>query len=629
MSRSTRWFGRSAWLAAPFLWLLASVPALAQVPVAQVRAEADKLAAHPGDQIVVAVVMEFDEGWHAHTHEPKIPASWRGFMAIPTEIGVKAGPGVRTGAIQWPRPSVVNIDLGATGRPVPYEVYEGRSIAYVPVVIDPGASGSATVELDVSFQACNDTTCMAEEHYPVSVSIKLVGAGEPASPNKDAALFAGFDTTAFASLASGERPKSETAFHTNVFGWSISFDAGGWGLVLLLLVAVVGGFVLNLTPCVLPVIPLKIMGLSHSAGNPRRALYLGVVMAAGVVAFWLGIGLMMALVTGFRAVNQLFQIPWFTLGVGAFILVMALGMLGLFTVSLPGAVYLIDPKKESPAGSFLFGVMTAVLSTPCTAPFMASAAAWATKQPPWVTLLTFGAIGVGMALPYLVLAANPALVSRVPRSGPGSELVKQVMGLLMVGVAIFFLGTGIDPLVRLPVDEPVRFYWWIIAGAVVLAMGWMVWRVRSFKVSAGVKATLAGVALLLGVGILFFARAQTDRGPIDWLGYTPERFEKAVGERKVVVLDFTAEWCINCKTLEAAVLHREEVAKALSAPGVVAMRVDLTGNNIPGQAKLKELHWAGIPLLVIYGPGLPAPMTYDNYTPGMVLDALARARGGA
>src|ERR1043165_5451593 len=153
-----------------------------------------------------------------------------------------------------------------------------------------------------------------------------------------------------------------------------------------------------------------------------------------------------------------------------FVALMALGMLGLFTFQLPQWVYRFNPQHGSTAGSFFFGVLTAVLSTPCTAPFMASAMASATKlSTPWI-LTTFASIGVGMALPYLVLSAYPKWLAKVQRTGPASELVKQVMGLLMLGVAVFFLGSGLDPLTREPIDLPVRWHWWIVAGIVVAGM---------------------------------------------------------------------------------------------------------------------------------------------------------------
>jgi len=118
-------------------------------------------------------------------------------------------------------------------------------------------------------------------------------------------------------------------------------------------------------------------------------------------------------------------------------------------------------------------------------------------------------------------------------------------------------------------------------------------------------------------------------GPIDWTYYTPDRFESSVRRGEVIVLDFTAEWCLNCKALEHGVLFREDVVEVLNGPGVTPMRIDLTGDNPPGKAKLAELEWVGIPLLAVYGPdtGYDNPIKYDSYTVGMVIDAVRRVGG--
>ena len=194
-------------------------------------------------------------------------------------------------------------------------------------------------------------------------------------------------------------------------------------------------------------------------------------MMLGIVFFWLLLGLLLAFVSGFTATNQLFQYPAFTIGVGVIIAVMAIGMCGLFSIRLPGKLYMVNPSHDTLHGSFLFGIMTAVLSTPCTAPFMGAAAAWATTEPPAITLLVFACIGLGMALPYLVLSAFPKLTDRMPRAGAASELIKQVMGLLMLAAAAYFIGVGLSGLMAEPPEPPSRSYLWFVAAVVIAARG--------------------------------------------------------------------------------------------------------------------------------------------------------------
>ncbi|MDX2016030.1 MAG: cytochrome c biogenesis protein CcdA [Planctomycetota bacterium] len=587
----------------------------------------------PGDQIALAVIFDHAPNWHVNTNSPReLP----GFKPMPTTVTL-SGPGeaalpasVVVGPQQWPAGKEITVYF--TGSPEKLEVLAGKAIVYVPIIVAADAApGAVPISVKVEYQACDDRICLIPETLTFDKVLTVEPAGTVLPPRdaSAAATFAGFDVTVFAKMLSGELKPAGKPIEFNVFGRSFTIDAAGAGLALLLLLAALGGFLLNLTPCVLPVIPIKILGLSAAAGNPRRCFYLGVVMSLGVVAFWLALGGAIAFIAGFKAINQLFQTPWFSLGVGAFIALMAVGMLGVFSLKLPNAVYLLDPKRESAAGSFMFGVLTAVLSTPCTAPFMGTAAAWAAKQPSPVTLATFAAIGLGMALPYLILAASPKLVEKVPRSGPASDLVKQVMGMLMLAVAAFFVGTGLDPMLRLPVDPPVRGHWWLVAALVIFAMVWMV--ARTFKITKSIvrRGFFSLVALLFCAASVVGARHFTDRGPIRWIGYTPERFEEARAAGKVVVVDFTAEWCLNCMALEAAVLFRPEVASVLNSEAVVPLKVDLTGDNKPGQEKLKALNWVGIPLLAIYGPGLPEPRKYDSYTVSTVLDAIDAARGTA
>ncbi len=612
--------------------LISSAPSPAQLGFAgpdraekvTVEAHPSKPAVAPGDQIAIAVIFDVADGWHIWPEKPNLPESL-GLSPIPTLISVSPNnrPAyiANVGPIQWPATHEIEVSFGAEPAKIPF--HEGRVVAYLPIEIAPSAqAGVVTLPIEVSWQTCDDRTCLAPQSETIEVRLEIQTAGSPAVPPADPTLFADFDLSVFAKMASGEE-----LVEFNAFGLKFDVDAkGAIGVALLLLLAAVGGLLLNLTPCVLPVIPLKIMGLSAAAGNPARCFTLGLIMSAGVIAFWLAIGAAISFISGFDAINSLFQRPWFSIVVGLFIAVMGIGMLGVFTVSLPKAVYMVNPSHETPHGSFLFGVMTAVLSTPCTAPFMGSAAAWATKQPAALTMVTFAAIGLGMALPYLILSARPKWVSKVPRTGPASELVKQVMGLLMLGVAAFFLGIGLVAVMTTPPDPPSKLYWWIVA-AFVTAAGFLL-IVKTFRITRKplrrVSFTVLGT-LLIGTS-MGVARDLTRKGPVDWTYYTPDRFALARSQGKVVVLDFTAEWCLNCKTLEATVLYTRDISALLNSEGVEPMKIDLTANNPDGSAMLKSLDWVGIPLLAVFGPGLDQPLKFDAYTPAMVKDAVEQAR---
>jgi len=308
------------------------------------------------------------------------------------------------------------------------------------------------------------------------------------------------------------------------------------------------------------------------------------------------------------------------------IAIMAIGMCGLFSIRLPGKLYMVNPSHDTLHGSFLFGIMTAVLSTPCTAPFMGAAAAWATTEPPGITLLVFACIGAGMALPYLVLSAFPKLTDRMPRAGAASELIKQVMGLLMLSAAAYFIGVGLSGLMAQPPEPPSRSYLWIVAAVVVLAGAWL--SVRTYHITTrtsqrlvfgGIGSLLIAVALLGGIEL-------TDKGPIDWVYYQPDRYDEALADGEVVVLEFTAEWCLNCKALEQTVLASPEVVALFRNGEAVPMKIDLTGNNTTGNDKLAAVGGLRIPLLLVIAPDGREVFRGDFYTVEQVVDAVREAQ---
>jgi thiol:disulfide interchange protein DsbD len=482
------------------------------------------------------------------------------------------------------------------------------------------ALGSIGLDIQVEYQACSDRFCLFPEKKKLNATLPVVESGTPVTRvNSD--LFADLDISTDGSATE--------QIHFSLFGWEFTINpVSGLGRLMLLLVAAFGGMLLNLTPCVLPLIPIKIISLSHAAEDRRRCFLLGLMMSLGVLAFWAALGILIALVSDFTATNQLFQYPLFTILVGTIIGIMALGMFGFFSLRLPQFIYMINPQQDSLQGSFALGILAAVLSTPCTAPFMGAAAAWAATQTPLITLSTFIAIGGGMALPYLLLSAFPGLVNRMPKAGPASELIKQVMGLFMLAAAAYFVGVGISALLSSPPNPPSKLFWWPVMLLVSAGGAWMALRTLQLASRKVTKTIFVGMGLILIAVPLWGAVRLVDKGPIDWVHFTPERFESAIGQKKVVVLDFTAEWCLNCKALEEGVLHDRRIIAALAHADVVPMKVDITGNNPAGKAKLKEVGSLTVPLLVVFSPGGQPVFKSDFYTVDQVLEAVRRALGG-
>ncbi|MEM9373993.1 MAG: cytochrome c biogenesis protein CcdA, partial [Planctomycetota bacterium] len=383
-----------------------------------VSAEVSMAAVRPGDQGVIAVVFEFADSFHAWPNVPVIPEALGDFPAIPTTVAPGDIEGVEFGRTAWPEPKPVEVAF--LGDPVDLLVLGETAIVYLPFrVADDAAAGARSIDLEIGYQACDDTSCLAPEFITRTVTFE-VGA---ASDRIESDTFAGFDPSVFSdpdAWGVGALDSVGDAAPRSRFLGIVELPGPGTlgGVLGLAVFAAIGGFVLNLTPCVLPVIPIKVMTISQHAGESRsRALALGLWMALGVVAFWLGIGVPVAFVATVTDPSIIFGIWWVTLGIGIVILVMGIGIMGLFQIKLPQSVYMVNPKADSAQGSFMFGVMTAVLGLPCFGFVAGALLAGAATMPPAVVMVIFGAMGVGMALPYLVLAAFPGLVSKLPRTG--------------------------------------------------------------------------------------------------------------------------------------------------------------------------------------------------------------------
>jgi thiol:disulfide interchange protein len=607
-------------------------------------------SALPGSIMPVAVIFDHDQGWHIHTSDPVVPKSLADVTIFKTQISPAAE---KAGAsspfepiianIQWPKTHTITIEMGDT--PEPYTVYDGRAIAYVPVKIAKDTKpGDYNLTLLVTFQACDATSCLAPaRNIPVTVPIRIddpsiktgiqIAGGPDFEGMSDNVLSGAKPSTISSQPAPGsaQTPQPSSSANTTIgaFGLDFTLDpTSALGFISLLALAFIGGIILNFTPCVLPVIPLKIMSLEKHAseqGGGSRNLLLGLVMAGGVVFFWLVLGIAIAGLAVLTSTNQLFQYPWFTIGVGVVIAVMAIAMTGLFLINLPAGVYNFAPKLDSIHGAFGFGIMTAVLSTPCTGPFMGSAAAAGATLGPARALLVFVVIGAGMASPYLALSAFPALAKKMPKAGPGSETLKQVLGLLMLAAAAFFIGTGVSGLlVKPPAPAPIG-YWWAVAGLVAAAGLWTLIQTLRLARKSTTKALLSLLGVLTIVGAVYMGYALTRPGPISWVYYTPQVLNETQTSRKPVMIEFTAEWCINCKVLEKTVLHSDTVLNALKKSGVVPMKVDLTGNNDQGNELLNAYGRVTIPFLIVLDKQGKPVFQSDAYTPGDLAAALEKA----
>jgi len=397
--------------------------------------------------------------------------------------------------------------------------------------------------------------------------------------------------------------------------------------------AFLGGLLLNLMPCVFPVLFLKGLALVNSGNEEKHKLRAhGFVYTAGIlVSFWA----LVALLLGLRAAGATlgwgfqFQSPVFLLLMASLLFFLGLSLAGQFEIGLTltsagGSL----AAKQGYAGSFFTGVLAVVVATPCTAPFMGAAIGYALAQPATVTFAVFTALALGLAAPYVALTLQPAWTRLLPRPGAWMDVLKQA--------------------VSVPIFATVIWLAWVIAGAygaelvavllgsfLLLAIaGWFLgrWPAKRWATSVAVLI-VAGVVAACSVAPKEFAVAPSSApaassagGPAagsSWQPWSADAVQRSLAAGQPVFVDFTASWCLSCQVNERVALSRPEVMQAFAAAHVALYRADWTREDPAITQALTDLGRSGVPVYALYAPGQSAPTLLPQVlTPGIVMDAL-------
>ena len=407
------------------------------------------------------------------------------------------------------------------------------------------------------------------------------------------------------------------------------------GIVTFLFFGFIGGFILNLMPCVLPVISLKIFGFIQQAGQSRQKIFRsGLAFTAGIFAWFLALAfLLIALKASGRDVTWggfQFTNAYFVLGLSVIVLVFALNLFGVFEVSLPQSMtrgLLATSERKDNVGSFFQGVFATVLATPCTAPFLGTALGFAFTQSPIVILSMFVAVAAGMSAPYFLLSAQPAWLRFLPAPGPWMVHLKQFMGFLLLATLLFLLYVlgaqrGLDGAI-----------WASCFLLIVAIVCWMkgAFIVPTAPVGKRTFALLLMLLLLLASGVYFigdkFQSAKIDlaasNAPGDWQPFTPERLQSERDQGHAVFIDFTAAWCLTCKFNEKSVLENGAVRDAFQRHGVVKLKADWTNGDPVITKLLQQFGRPGVPLYVLYPGKSEEPIVFPELlTKSILLDKL-------
>ena len=522
-----------------------------------------RLVVEEGQVLVEASIAP---GWHVNAHVP------RDTFLVPTTLTLEPPPGVQGGEVVYPEP--VERELAFAGARQAL-LYEGTLRLMAPLVGTP-APGAPALRARLRYQACDATRCLP----PRTLTLVAAASGEGA---------AGTGTLADNAVARAvER----------------------WGYVPTLFVVAALGLALNLTPCVYPLISVTVAFFGGRTGAPGGAVVgHALVYGLGICLSFAALGVTAAL-TG-SLFGAALQQPAVLGGIALVLLALAASNFGLYTLSVPAPIMRrLGRPGEGVLGAFVMGLTMGIVAAPCIGPIVLALVLFVgAQQSVWVGFMLFFALGVGMGVPYVGLAALAGRLRRLPRGGAWLAWMERMFGFVLVGVALWFAAPLLAPWLARAAGAVV-----LLAAAVVL--GFVGARGRGLF---AVARRVGGVALA-AVSLVTLLRADA-RSPIAWTAYSEDALARAIAAGRPVLLDFEAEWCLPCREMERTTFRDPAVVRAAAA--FATLKVDLTEEDDPTAALRERFGVAGVPTYVLLGPdGQERRRLVGFVSPGEMLTAL-------
>jgi len=620
---------------------LASISAALGSP-AQITATIETIP--PGDSVqpgsVLAVTATLEDGWHLYSLEQKPggPQATRINVAADSPLKL-AGPFRPDTA---PHRRTIKDVPGWNGLVV--EEHDGTVTWRAPLAPNPDGT-AAEVHGSVSLQLCRDNACTP----PETISFKAVASGDvTAAP---AAASAGSDIGPARSGPAGMEGSeavtppggspSAVAAPGAVAGGPSSAAVGSQpavaagsvplSLPVALLMGLVGGLILNLMPCVLPVLGLKLMSFAQQSGRARQEIFqLNLWYCAGLYAvFFLLATASVAANIGLAGSNlawgEQFTSSRFNIAMAAIVFAFALSFLGVWELPIPGFIGAkagAMQSQEGPLAAFLKGVLSTVLATPCSGPFLGPVFGFTLTQPTGVTYAVFAAIATGMALPYLLVGVFPGLVKFLPKPGGWMETLKEVLGFVMLGTVVF-LFTFLD------------HDWFVPTFALLIgiwAACWWIGRAQQAHAGdIGFGRWVQAAGIVGTVGSLAFMFLGPVASVIPWEPFSRDRLADLRQKGATVLVDFSADWCMTCKYNLATAIETSKVKTEIERNRVVPLLADWTDGSPEIKHMLESLQSKSIPVLAVFpaarpGEQQPAPIVLrDLITETQVLSAIREA----
>jgi thiol:disulfide interchange protein len=463
------------------------------------------------------------------------------------------------------------------------EVYAGRFTVFVPIRavkdrLTISKTAASNVEVKISGIVCTSMVCLEPFEKTLQTTIDW--------SKRDSWENINIITTNDELYGAATRPS-----------YSAWFALG---------LAFVAGLILNIMPCVLPVIPLKVLSIFEQAKqNKARCIAMGLSFCLGILLFFASLAaLNIILRLGYGTVLQWgdhFRNPVFLVAMSLLMVLLALFMFGVFTVSVPSSIAGRAGGGKGHLGSIGMGFLAGILSTPCSFAILTAAFAWAQTQKLALATLAIMLIGAGMAAPYVILISMPSLLKYLPKAGRWTELFKQTMGFVLLIVAVWLI-TAL-PAAR---KDAVLYFGVISAFCVWMWGGWV-----SFSTPAAQKWIIRIIAAAIAIAAGLWLLPGPGAEQIDWQPYDAAVIEQAIEKQRPVLLEFMADWCLNCKTVEKLVYSRKDIAKLIEQKDALAIRADTTEKNFPATLALKNIYnEPGVPVSILFMPGKKEPIRW-------------------
>ena len=548
-----------------------------------VHAGSDALELPTGGHGSAGVRLQIQAGWHINANPPALD------YMIATEVRLPGVTGIRVGRPLYPLPRKVKLAFEDSEM----LVYDGEAMVQVPVAIAPQtAPGRYVLEGTVRFQACNDQVCLAPAAVPFQLAVNVTpGAGGDAGGAPDTTAPGGVGDPGQGAAPdstwgpAGFKPGGAMSIQQRLEA-ALAVGGLGWWLALF-----VGGLLLNLTPCVFPMlgVTVSIFGARRQEPLPR-VLTAAVLYVLGIAVMYSVLGVIAALTGGLF--GAALQSAWVSAGLGALLVVLSLSMFGLYEMQPPAWLLMRmgGANTTSALGLFLSGLAVGVIAAPCIGPFVVAVLALiAQRGNPLFGFQTMFALSLGLGFPYLFLATFSNLLQKLPRSGEWMVWVKKVFGVILAALGIFYLVVGLDPALAM----------WVLPAALIVGGIWLgfLQRVgadkpgfRTLRMATGVVGVVAGIAVI----------ASAPRARVAFEPYDPKALAAGLAQGRVALLDFSAEWCAPCHELDNLTFTDGRVI--LKARSFLAYKADLTADSEETRQLRRQYRISGVPTLVFLAP---------------------------